>query len=199
MSDQAGALLEILVAEIRTVRDTIDRRVAAIMGLVSFNATAVAAVAGFVLSNKADVRLLMILPIFSASFGLLVFDHDRDIRVARRYADDVLRPLIIRLTHEDGLLSHNHMAPRSLGYEIAVQAIPFGLLFPGASVVALVVVTPYLTGPMDWFGWVFGAVLLATLLTVWSRRLVDIVQDRRSPRPRTPVESRASDSDPAAG
>jgi hypothetical protein len=47
--------------------------------LLSINLTALAALAGVVLSGHADERLLLLLPIISGSIGLMWYDHARNI------------------------------------------------------------------------------------------------------------------------
>lgn len=56
-------------------------------GLLALNLTAVAAFAGFVLSDHADARLLLLLPVISGSVGLLWCDHARSIESIGAYLE----------------------------------------------------------------------------------------------------------------
>lgn len=173
MSDTPPALAVIL-AEFQAIRAVIERSTTSLLTLISFNVTAVAAVSGFVLSRNADPRLLLVLPVLSSGLGLLVFDQDWGIRVAREYMKKTLQPLAAQYTGDDRLLTYTNHATRSPQWVIVSLAIPYGLLFPGVSIIALAVVTDKLRSLADWSAWTLGATLSLVLLVVWSTRLRDL-------------------------
>jgi hypothetical protein len=193
VSDDPPALTVILT-EFQTIRAAIDRKATSLLTLVSFNITAIAAVSGLVLSHKADIRLLLVLPVVSSGLGLLVFDLDRDIRLARSYIKNTLQPLAAQYARDDRVLRYASLIPRPPLIIIAVQAIPYGLLFPVVSLIALIVVIGHLTSLADWLAWGLGAVLLLVLLMVWSTRLWELRSEFKTHR-RTARQSAASSGD----
>jgi hypothetical protein len=65
--------------EFAAYRDEILKRSEHQSTLLTADLTALAAIVGFVLSDKADTRLLLVLPIVSSAIGLLWYDHARNI------------------------------------------------------------------------------------------------------------------------
>lgn len=70
-------VLTVLLAEYDALKSEIGRRSDAQDKLVAANLTATGIVAGFVLSDGADERLLFLLPLFSVALGFLWLDHAR--------------------------------------------------------------------------------------------------------------------------
>jgi hypothetical protein len=79
VGDDAAAAAAIDQAMFSACREEILARSAHQHTLISINLTALAAVAGVVLSGHADKRLLLLLPLLSSSIGLLWYDHARNI------------------------------------------------------------------------------------------------------------------------
>ena len=66
-------------AEFEAYRQEISDRSGHQHALITLNLTVLSAVVGFVLSDKADPRVLLLLPIVSSAIGLLWYDHARNI------------------------------------------------------------------------------------------------------------------------
>lgn len=66
-------------AEFAAYREEILTRSGHQYTLLALDLTALTAIGGFVLSDKADRLLLLLLPIVSSSIGLLWYDHARNI------------------------------------------------------------------------------------------------------------------------
>jgi hypothetical protein len=66
-------------AEFGAYRQEILARSGHQQALLALNLTAISGLAGFVLAQKADERLLLLLPIVCSAIGLLWYDHARNI------------------------------------------------------------------------------------------------------------------------
>ena len=77
-NDKTG-LLNLTVAEFNALRGEIKDRSTIAYTLMNINITATTAIAGFVLSSKADPILLLILPLLSPALGMLFVDHSYNI------------------------------------------------------------------------------------------------------------------------
>lgn len=91
-----------LLAEYAALKAEIARRSEAQDRLVGANLTATGIVAGFVLSDGADERLLFLLPLFSVALGFLWLDHARVIG-SKGAAIESLAIAVQQLTGETGL------------------------------------------------------------------------------------------------
>jgi hypothetical protein len=60
---------------------------------------------------------------------------------------------------------------KNRGIYLAALAVPMGLLFPGISLVSLVVVAPRLTSLVDWSAWTVGVLVLIFMVTAWSIKI----------------------------
>lgn len=81
MVDEAGEgrTPEDARAEFAAYREEILSRSSQQYTLLALDLAALTAIAGFVLSDKADQLLLLLLPIISSAIGLLWYDHARNI------------------------------------------------------------------------------------------------------------------------
>jgi hypothetical protein len=179
--------LEGLLAEYETVNTLVERTTTLITTLITFHATAIATVVGFIVSEKADIRLLLVIPIISAILGLLISSQDFDIRTAEGYVRTVLRPILAEYTGDDHLWRwHEQLLERRRAVFVGLTRLaPLGLLFPGAAVASLLVTVAGLRTGLDWLAWALGLVLTVLLLG-WSHALSALVGTRsaRLPRPR---------------
>ena len=143
---------------------------------MNLNVTATAAILGFVLSDKADPRLLLALPIVSPALGMLFIDHAYNINNLGSYINKKVRPIVREASG----------CSRLLGYEEAMDAyeqkkllrfIPFGMpltvLFSGVPLASLCFVVTSLDAGWAWAVWALGLVLAATQLSLWVLFLVD--------------------------
>jgi hypothetical protein len=98
--------------------------------LISIDLTALAALAGFVLSHHADKRLLLLLPIVSSSIGLLWYDHARNIE---SLGDYIRRDLQGFNGYEDRIAklerSEWRRVPMTIALLILLVATPIAGLF----------------------------------------------------------------------
>ncbi|MEU9509404.1 hypothetical protein AB0D32_24350 [Micromonospora sp. NPDC048170] len=200
--EQKGRALEAALADAAAIRATIERKANHNQALVGVHLTAVAAVAGFVLSEKADIRMFLLLPVLSAALGLSVVSQYRDIRIAGQYIEQVLRPTIARYTSEPGLFGWEAFYWQRKHDGHVAQALAMGMIFPGVSVLALAVTFPGIQGAGDKLAWAVGAVMLLILIGAWSNRLREMVRARwaqfRAPaRRRTNEPARRTTDEPA--
>jgi len=179
VSDDPPAL-KVILSEFQTIRTAMDRKATSVLTIVSFNATVIAAVLGLVLSKKADLRLLLVLPFVSSGLGLMVLDLDRDIMLARAYIKDTLQPLAAEYTQDDRVLGYANSIPRSRLMIFAAQMIPFALLFPIVSLIALIVVIGHLNSAADWSAWCLGLILLLVLVAVGSTFIWQLISGHKT-------------------
>lgn len=169
--------LEGLLAEYETINTLVERKTTLITTLITFHATAIATVVGFIVSAKADSRLLLVIPIISAILGLLISAQDFDIRTAESYVRTVLRPILAEYTGDDRLWRwHEQLLDRRRAVFVGLTRLaPLGLLFPGAAVASLVFTVVRLRTVLDWSAWSMGIVLTVLLLLGWSHALRALV------------------------
>ncbi|TDC40669.1 hypothetical protein E1211_00755 [Micromonospora sp. 15K316] len=182
------------LADAAAIRSTIERKANHNQNVIGLHLTVVAAVAGFILAERADLRLLLLLPLLSAALGLNVVSQYRDIRIAGEYIEQVLSPAIARYTGNATIFGWESSYWKRKRDGHVAQALAMGLIFPGVSTVALAVTLPAVRNPADLLAWSLGAGLLLLLLAAWSYRLREMVRARRGLPPR----ERPAAADPAA-
>lgn len=160
----------VALAEFNKLRDEIAGRSSAAWTLVGLNATASSAVAGFVLSAKADARLLLLLPLLTPCLGLLFIDHATNIGRIGEYINTVLKPLLRTISGEATLLGYEEWVN---AYEaIRVRRIlPFGiplvLFFNIVPVAALAYSATRIDTPWSWTLWAMGVVTTVVEVGFW--------------------------------
>ena len=195
--------IDVILAEYTVSRTVMDRNMSSALGLIGLNVTAVAAVSGFVLSNHADVRLLLILPILSSALGLAFVGQMNYIRIVSEYIESELRPLVVEYTGDERLLGYGQSHQRHKGSGYLIQALAMGLVFPGVALAALFITETKLHGRADWTGWLFGAALTMTVVagglgrvtvvsSQWLRRSGSWLRNMRSAASATSVDHRSS-------
>jgi hypothetical protein len=169
-------IVQVALAEFNKLREEIAGRSTAEWTLLGLNVTASATTVGLVIAYKADIKLLLLLPLLTPSLGMLVIDHAFNISRIGQYIRDILAPTLRKATGENALL----------GYESWVQAyerqtvprlLPFGipliLLFSGVPIGALVVAFPTAAFPTDVWGlWLLGLLATGVQVYFWLRILV---------------------------
>jgi hypothetical protein len=155
--------VDVILSEFSAARSEIDRKNAAYVSLLGLYVTGVGAVGGFVISNHASVRLLLILPILGSALGLAVMGESRDRKITGMYIVNELRPLLVEYAGDDRLLRWELFYREHGGRGYRNRAVAMGLLFPGISIGALVVTIGQLMSIGDWIAWLIGCSLVAVL------------------------------------
>ena len=75
--DKDPAPEAVRLAEFSALREEIQNRSGLQQALVGLNLTAIATLGGLVLSNRASIQVLLVLPILSLTLGLMWIDHYR--------------------------------------------------------------------------------------------------------------------------
>lgn len=172
-------IVQITLAEYSALRREIQNRSAHAWTLVSINVTVTAAVLGFVISDGADPRLLLVLPLIAPSLGMLFIDHAYNIRNLGSYIGKRIRPLIIQTTNSTDLLRYEDEIDK---YEENrfLRLVPFGLpltvLFTVVPMAGLIFVIPSLDAAWSWIVWSFGLVLVLAQLVLWLMFVVNPVR-----------------------
>ncbi len=180
MTDEmADRALTAALADAAAIRSIIERKAIHNQNVIGLHLTVVAAVVGIILSETADLRLLLLLPLVSAALGLNVVSQYRDIRIAGEYIEQVLRPAIAQYTGNGNLFGWDafHWKRKHDGH--LAQAVAMGLIFPGFSAIALAITLPAVHTVADGVAWAIGAGMLLLLLASWANRLAEMVRARR--------------------
>jgi hypothetical protein len=175
LARDAGLIVQVAVAEFNKLRDEIAGRSTAAWTLVGLSITGSAAVAGFVLSDRADPRLLLLLPLLTPALGLLFMDHASNIGRIGEYINTVIKPTLREATGENRLLGYEEWVDEFEEQSLA-RLLPFGipliLAFTMVPVAALVYLATRIDDVWSWVLWVLGMVATVTQLTFWYRFLV---------------------------
>jgi hypothetical protein len=167
--------LQIVLAEFQALRKEIADRSTAGQTLLNLNMTATAAVAGFVLSNKADPLLLLLVPILSSALGMLYVDHAYNIINLGAYIKNTLAPLLNKIAASSGLLGYEERIAEYEQRKVR-RFLPFGLPLAVAFTVppigALIFSFRSLEETWTWVLWGFGAALTAIYLVSWTSFLL---------------------------
>ncbi|MEU7826242.1 hypothetical protein [Catellatospora sp. NPDC049133] len=171
-----GKAADSVLAEYSALRAELLHKLGAQSTIINLNLTAIAGIAGIVIAQKADIRLLLLLPMISGALGLLAYDAARDVTTIARYIRDQLAPLVAQYVGDRRLFQYEaHLLQDRGVLRRLLPSVVTGLVFPGISLGCLYVAWPYLQTPLDWTAWGLGTVLLTlnatAWLTLWQRRV----------------------------
>jgi hypothetical protein len=171
--------LQVILAEFSALRDEIKDRAATAYTLLSINITVTVAAAGFVLSDKADPRLLLLLPLTAPALGMLFLDHALNINNIGGYINNNLRPLAVAAargaaTESSKLLSFEMYVREyeKLRLRRILHGFPLILLFEGFPLAALIFCAKRLQHGWEWILWAVGLAMVVTYLILWMLFLV---------------------------
>jgi hypothetical protein len=173
-ADNKGLALNVITAEFNALRGEIKDRSSYAYTLLNINITATTAVAGFVLSGKADPLLLLILPLLSPALGMLFVDHAYNIDNIGEYIKSRLRPLATAAAGDSRLLGYEDFVAE---YEqnkllrILPLGLPLTLLFAGPPFAALLFSWAELKDSWAWALWIAGLLMFVAFIALWSRFL----------------------------
>ncbi|MEV4416822.1 hypothetical protein [Catellatospora sp. NPDC049609] len=171
-SDSTSDVVTAALAEFAAMRSEIDELGRSQRTTINLNISAAAAVFAFVLSERADQRLLLVVPLISAALGLLYQAYTVHARNLGDYIDQQIRPVVVEHTGEDRLLGwerHVRTALHRQRHSQLVMRLAYILLIPAIPAVSLVWVVPYLNTVWLWLGWTAGTVLFLVQILVWYR------------------------------
>ncbi|GAA4690582.1 hypothetical protein [Phytohabitans rumicis] len=169
--------VDVVLAEFVALRAEVTQHLAARFTVIGLNVTGVAAIGGIVIANRADTRLLLLLPFLSGALGLWFHILTIDVMVIASYVENVQRPILVEQLGEDRLFQYEHYFRSRMKGRRLIQAITAGLMFPAVSLAALTMTIGSLHSLFDWSVWILGVVLLLLQNAVWATRL------RRQPAP----------------
>ena len=144
-------------AEFQAYRQEISDRSGHQHALLTLNLTVLSVVAGFVLSDHADPRLLLLLPIVSSAMGLLWYDHARNIDSLGDQIRVKLKPLG---GYEERIAELEAVEWRRIPMTLSLL-----ILFVATPVAGLVIPFDLVHGGY-WLLWGTGAVMSA--ICAWS-------------------------------
>lgn len=170
-NENKEVVLNVVLAEFEALRGEITDRASAAYTLLNLNITATAAVAGFVLSDKADPRLLLILPLLSPALGMLFIDHSYNITNLGNYINKRLRPLATAAAGDSRLLGYEEFVDKYEQNKL-LRFLPLGfplmLLFAGFPCAALVFSVIKLEHAWAWTLWAAGVLMVITYIALWT-------------------------------
>lgn len=168
-------VLAVALAEFGKLRDEIAGRSSTLWTLLGLNASVSSAVAGFVLADRADPLLVLLLPLLTPSLGLLVIDHAANIGQIGEYINRVIKPLVHEVTGESRLLCYEDWVDvwetRRVRRVLAF-GLPLVLLFSVVPVFSLVYVVPHLDNGTVWALWVTGFLMTGFQVGLWIAFIV---------------------------
>lgn len=168
-------VLTVALAEFGKLRDEIAGRSTTLWTLLGLNASVSSAVAGFVLADRADPLLVLLLPLLTPSLGLLVIDHAANIGQIGEYINRVIKPLVHEVTGEPRLLCYEDWVDtwetRRMRRVLAF-GVPLVLLFSVVPVFSLVYVVPHLDNGTLWALWATGFLMTAFQVGLWIAFIV---------------------------
>jgi hypothetical protein len=179
------SVVQVLLAEFNKLRDEISGRTTAAWTLLGINATASSAIAGFVLAQKADPLLLLILPLLTPSLGLLFIDHAVNIGNIGKYINTVLKPLLREAAGDSRLLSYEEWVDKyeeQPFWRLLPFGIPLVLLFNVVPVASVLFTITVIDTPWDWALWVTGVVMTAVQVSFWMVFLTPPLRHAREKR-----------------
>ncbi|MBV1854355.1 hypothetical protein [Catellatospora tritici] len=163
-----GKAADAVLAEYASLRAELLQKLGTQSTIINLNLTAIAGIGGIVITQRADIRLLLMLPVISGALGLLAFGEARDATVIATYIRDHQAPLLAQYIGDQRLFQYERYFQDNRGsLRPVLISLVVGLVFPGISLASLYLVWPWLRSPLDWTAWGLGAVLLALNGLVW--------------------------------
>jgi hypothetical protein len=170
----AALVVQVAIQEFAKLRDEISGRSTSAWTLVGLSITGSAAVAGFVLGDRADPRLLLLLPLLTPSLGMLFIDHAANIGRIGEYINTVIKPVLREATGEHRLLGYEEWVDEFEEQSLD-RLLPFGVplvvAFTIVPVASLAYLAPRLDDAWSWALWGIGCVATATQVYFWYRFL----------------------------
>jgi hypothetical protein len=160
---------DLIIAEYNAVRTAASQKATAAQASAAAYFTLVAALVGFIASAKADVRLLLVVPVLSAAFGITIASRYISRQVAFDYIHDVLRPMAADLVTDPRVLGWDDHYAAAKKRNTRLHQFGLNSLLPIFSVVALVVTLPKLSSAAEVAAWLFGLACLGGLAVVRAK------------------------------
>ena len=168
--------IDVTLAEFAALRSEIDNLANAQRTMMHLNITVVAAIAGFVLADRANPRLLLAIPLASSAIGFVYQWYILHGKRIGDYINETLRPILVEHTGDDRVLAWEHQLRTRVyakpGSRLAGR-LAYVLLFPAIPAVSLAAVIPYLGSGWHWGVWALGAVLSVAQVTMWIWQVRD--------------------------
>jgi hypothetical protein len=167
--ESSDRVVNLVVAEFNALNAEMTSTTSSQQTLISLNVTAAAAVAGLVVANRADPKLLLVSAVLSSALGLVYIANAVHIANISSYITEVLRPLAAEHTGEARLLGWiqryrvHHRVTR-----LVYRGLMFGLMFAGFPSIALIWSAPYVDSFRSWLGWGFTLLLLVVQIGAWG-------------------------------
>lgn len=172
-----SVVLQVALAEFSALRAEISKRSEAQNSLLSLNITALGTVGGFVLSQKADIKLLLLLPILSPVLGMLYLDHGTNIANIGRYIDERIKPIFSDLTRGSSQIAPRHLVleyesfARKHEQRMLLRFLTFGVpvftVFCGLPIVALWFTALQIKDALTFSIWLIGFLFVMLYLWFW--------------------------------
>lgn len=175
MRPDRASVVQVSLAEFNKLRDEIAGRSGAAWTLLGLNATVSSTVAGFVLAQKANPLVLLLLPLLTPSLGLLFIDHATNIGNIGNYINTALKPLLREAAGEPRLLSYEEWVD-AFEEQPVRRLLPYGiplmLLFNAVPIGSLVFIVSRVHDLWTWALWITGLAMTLGQLAFWAALLV---------------------------
>jgi hypothetical protein len=168
-SESRATATSLLIAEFTALRDQLQHLSTAGQAIVALHLTVVGSIAGIVLTDNAGNQLLLLVPAVASPLALLYADVAGRMRMTADYIDQHLRPIAVEYGQDDRLMRWEefNVAREAKAGKIAPRGLAIWVLFPGASVAALVAAVGGMTTGWLWVAWAVALVLVVFQSGVW--------------------------------
>lgn len=182
-SERQDRIVDLVLAEFNVLNAEITSIASSQQTLIGLNITAQAAVAGLVVADKADPKLLFVAAVLSSALGLIYVANAVHVTNMASYINDVLRPIAAEKTGEGRLLGWiQHYRVHHRLSRLLYRGLMIGGLFCGFPMVALVWLIPHLDTLWSRVAWGFTSCLLITQIGAWAWYGQAILRLSSSPR-----------------
>jgi hypothetical protein len=180
-----------ILAEFNAIKEEIRARSSDQSTIISLNVTLVGVIGGFYFSDRADPRILFLIPIVSSLLGMRYIDHVINIDNLGRFIQRKVKPQLNTVLSEE-IVDYEVFA-ESFGRQTFVRYLLFGLpialLFAGVPLAALALPFFVINAKKYDATFVGGAGLATVLLLVFACFWFDVVRRSQQAQPGADRES----------
>ena len=150
------------LAEFETLRKEIEFRSSAQLTLISLNLTGIGTLVGFALTQLADPRLLILVPIIAPCIGMLYLDHAIMISMIGSYIEHSFKYNWEKAVRQQ---------ERQTAIRFLLFGIPILLMFSAIPIASLIFTYSILADVWMWTLWITGGFMTGAFLFFWLRFL----------------------------
>lgn len=172
--------IDVVIAEFQALRSEIENALSSQQTMININITAIAVIAGLVLSRKVDPLLLLVAAAISSGLGLYMQGSWYHVRRVISYINGTLRPLAIEYTGDDRVLAWETWSITRGGSwkRVALLGLATVIIFSVMPFVMLIWVIPRLESLWAWLAWTGTAIVFVVQLFTGAWLAWDIIRGK---------------------